>query len=146
MPITPKNGNIPNEKEYQLIVNSSEKALLYDILSLKDNIKKVKSNILQSGDLKACFFDQHLYRPLMHVAKSSKIQIAPIWLNESEFQFVKDLHEHLPKQNGSEFYLLRNQSRGKGIGFFEAGNFYPDFLLWKVQGTSNILRLLSHMA
>ena len=31
---------------------------------------------------------------------------------------------------GTELYLLRNQSRGKGIGFFEAGNFYPDFILW----------------
>lgn len=29
-----------------------------------------------------------------------------------------------------ELYLLRNRSRGKGIGFFEAGNFYPDFILW----------------
>ena len=27
-------------------------------------------------------------------------------------------------------YLLRNMSRGKGIGFFEAGNFHPDFILW----------------
>jgi len=27
-------------------------------------------------------------------------------------------------------YLLRNQSKGKGIGFFEAGEFYPDFILW----------------
>ena len=29
-----------------------------------------------------------------------------------------------------EMYLLRNMSRGRGIGFFEAGNFYPDFILW----------------
>jgi hypothetical protein len=31
---------------------------------------------------------------------------------------------------GKELYLLRNQSRGRGIGFFEAGNFHPDFILW----------------
>jgi hypothetical protein len=30
---------------------------------------------------------------------------------------------------GCDMYLLRNQSR-KGIDFFEAGNFYPDFILW----------------
>ncbi len=30
--------------------------------------------------------------------------------------------------------MLRNMSRGKGIGFFEAGNFYPDFILWLVVG------------
>ena len=30
---------------------------------------------------------------------------------------------------GKEIYLLRNEIR-KGIGFFEASNFYPDFILW----------------
>lgn len=33
-----------------------------------------------------------------------------------------------------KLYLLRNQSRGKGIGFFEAGEFYPDFILWLADG------------
>lgn len=35
---------------------------------------------------------------------------------------------------GVELYLLRNLSKSKGIGFFEAGNFYPDFLLWLLVG------------
>lgn len=30
---------------------------------------------------------------------------------------------------GKALYLLRNKSKA-GLGFFEAGNFYPDFLLW----------------
>ena len=34
---------------------------------------------------------------------------------------------------GKEIYLLRNESR-KGIGFFEASNFYPDFILWVNDG------------
>jgi hypothetical protein len=29
-----------------------------------------------------------------------------------------------------ELYLLRNLTRSNGVGFFEAGNFYPDFILW----------------
>jgi hypothetical protein len=33
-----------------------------------------------------------------------------------------------------ELYLLRNMSRGRGIGFFEAGNFFPDFLVWILDG------------
>jgi hypothetical protein len=33
-----------------------------------------------------------------------------------------------------ELYLLRNMSRGRGIGFFEAGNFYPDFIVWLLDG------------
>ena len=36
--------------------------------------------------------------------------------------------------SNSELYLLRNMSRGRGIGFFEAGNFYPDFIVWMLAG------------
>jgi hypothetical protein len=31
---------------------------------------------------------------------------------------------------GKELYLLRNLSKGRGVGFFEAGNFHPDFIVW----------------
>jgi hypothetical protein len=30
--------------------------------------------------------------------------------------------------------LLRNLSKGKGVGFFEAGNFHPDFIVWLLVG------------
>jgi len=30
--------------------------------------------------------------------------------------------------------LLRNMSRSKGVGFFKAGNFHPDFILWMLVG------------
>ena len=33
-----------------------------------------------------------------------------------------------------ELYLLRNLSKGRGVGFFEAGNFHPDFILWLLAG------------
>lgn len=32
----------------------------------------------------------------------------------------------------TELYLLRNMSKGRGVGFFEAGNFHPDFILWQL--------------
>ena len=131
--LTSEDDNIPSGQEYQLIVDSSEEALINDIRSLQKHIANAKQDIFQSRDLKAWLSDTHLYQPVMHVAKNSKIQIAPVSLNESEFQFVEDLRDYLQKQGEAEFYLLRNESRGKGIGFFEAGNFYPDFLLWKVK-------------
>jgi len=62
--------------------------------------------------------------------------ILPVALNESEYQFVTDLktwcdgHKSSLEKDGMELFLLRNMSRGKGVGFFEAGNFHPDFILW----------------
>ena len=47
---------------------------------------------------------------------------------------------------GESIYLLRNLSRGKGIGFFESEGFYPDFILWhrKVNGKQRLLFVEPH--
>ena len=42
----------------------------------------------------------------------------------------------------TSIYLLRNKSRGSGIGFFEAGNFYPDFILWAVTGEQQVVAFI----
>jgi len=66
--------------------------------------------------------------------------ILPVALNESEYQFAGDLkgwcdnNKASLETDGVELFLLRNMSRGKGVGFFEAGNFHPDFILWMLTG------------
>jgi superfamily II DNA or RNA helicase len=132
-------GSLPEADEYQLIVDASETALIHDIQNLTGEIATRKAGILRVGDLKGCLFGTHLYEPVLHAAKGSKIQIAPVSLNESEFQFLDDLRLFIERDQarlaaeGIELFLLRNESRGRGVGFFEAGNFYPDFLLWLVK-------------
>ena len=65
------------------------------------------------------------------------IEIKPVALNEGEKDFVKDLKKYYDQNpvsfEGKELYLLRNRSSGSGIGFFQAGNFFPDFILWVVK-------------
>ena len=82
------------------------------------------------------FFDfrNHLYAPLISLEKSSlKIQISPVSLNEGEKQLVDYLYLYVQSKPGILYgkglYLLRNKSK-RGMGFFEAGNFYPDYILW----------------
>ncbi|SET73865.1 DEAD/DEAH box helicase family protein [Oceanicella actignis] len=132
-------GSLPEADEYQLIVDASETALIKDIQNLIGEISARKAGVLRAGDLKGCLFGTHLYEPVLHAAKGSRIQIAPVSLNESEFQFLDDMRLFIEKDQarlaaeGIELFLLRNESRGRGVGFFEAGNFYPDFLLWLVK-------------
>ena len=132
-------GSLPEADEYQLIVDASEAALINDIQSLTREIAARKAGVLRAGELRGCLFGAHLYEPVLHVTKGSKIQIAPVSLNESEFQFLDDLRVYIERDHarlaseGIELFLLRNESRGRGVGFFEAGNFYPDFLLWQVK-------------
>ncbi len=90
-------------------------------------------------NLKAFILDNHLYQPLLS-SQSAVVTVSPVSLNESETDFVSALIGWLDRNEASlaesktGIYLLRNKSRGSGIGFFEAGNFYPDFIVWAVTG------------
>ncbi|MDP2645515.1 MAG: DEAD/DEAH box helicase family protein [Desulfobacterales bacterium] len=132
--------NFPSDDQYQLIVDGDEAQLILAIERVKAELEKHKDKLLREGDLRACNFGKHLYQPLFHVRRGSKISILPVALNESEYQFVKDLKDWCDvnkdklSQDKSELFLLRNMSRGKGVGFFEAGNFHPDFILWLLNG------------
>lgn len=74
-------------------------------------------------------FAGHLYQPLLHVGKNAQIRISPVPLDAHEAQFVQDLASWCRDNVGVEVYLLRNQAV-TGLGFFQAANFFPDFLLW----------------
>jgi hypothetical protein len=84
--------------------------------------------------MKAIWFGRHLYEPLLYVDQKN-VEISPVPLNKGERQLVDDLKAY-HGSNASRFfvdkelYLLRNLSKGRGVGFFEAGNFHPDFILW----------------
>ncbi|EMH6403025.1 DEAD/DEAH box helicase family protein [Providencia rettgeri] len=138
--LTPQDDNIPQEEFYRLIVDGSEDQVILAIETLKKELEDNKKTLLKAGDLQACKFGMHMFQPLFHIKKGGKITILPVALNDSEFQFVTDLKEWAElntqqlQKDGAELFLLRNQSRGKGVGFFEAGNFHPDFILWKIVG------------
>ena len=146
--LEPDDDNFPRESEYQLIVDADQQALIDDIKTLTQQINAGKPGLLRAGTLKACLFGAHLYEPVLHAAQGGRIQIAPVSLNESEFQFLDDLREYIEREqdnlagDGIELFLLRNESRGRGIGFFEAGNFYPDFLLWQIQDNKQCLSFI----
>ena len=86
------------------------------------------------GKLVLFDFQSHLYAPLICLEKSNlKIQLSPVALNTDEMRFVDYLKayvdNHAAELVDKSLYLLRNKSK-VGMGFFEAGNFYPDYILW----------------
>jgi len=138
--LTVDDDNLPKDEYYQLIVDGDEEQVIQGIMQIKKELESRKNEILKIGDLRACNFGIHLFQPLFHVRRGGKITILPVALNESEYQFVIDLkgwcdsNKAKLKSEGLELFLLRNLSRGKGVGFFEAGNFHPDFILWILAG------------
>jgi hypothetical protein len=86
-------------------------------------------------------FDRHLYLPLL-LEDSSAAQVvkySPPGLNPGERDFVVNLREYVGAEEGRavledhdcELFLLRNQARGRGVGFLvNDEQFFPDFILW----------------
>jgi hypothetical protein len=59
----------------------------------------------------------------------------PPGLNPGEQSFLKDMKSFVTREakkslTAQEIFLLRNLSKGKGIGFFGDAGFFPDFILW----------------
>lgn len=104
------------------------------ILTKHRGLDEYKKTGLSHDSLVFFDFRSHLYAPLICLQKNSlQLQISPVSLNPDEMKFV-DLLKDYTENNASKLadkslYLLRNKSK-VGMGFFEAGNFYPDFILW----------------
>ena len=146
--LTPDDDNLPREEIYQLIVDGDEEQVIQGIQHIKKELEERKDDLLQVGDLSACNFGKHLFQPLFHVRRGGKITILPVALHESEYQFVTDLKDWCDtntaevENDDMELFLLRNLSRGKGVGFFEAGNFHPDFILWLLAGSKQFVTFI----
>lgn len=121
-----------NFQDYTIRIPRIERELIKQVQELVrefDNIYSEESSILPN-----VYFDKHLYMPLL-VERNEKIKSKPPGLNLGEHKFIKELkkfcaQEKDKKLHGKDVFLLRNLSRGKGIGFFQDRGFYPDFILW----------------
>ena len=122
--------------EYRILVEKSREDIINKLEEIKQAVERGEFRPIEYQRLKAIMFDRHLYQPLLYFGRGREVEIKPVALNEGERDFVDDLKTYYESQQeffeGKELYLLRNRSRGHGIGFFEAGNFYPDFIMWLV--------------
>ena len=120
---------------YRILIEESQQEIVEKLNELKAAIGRGRLLDLNFRGIKTLWFGRHLYRPLLCL-DSGVLEVSPVPLNKGERRFVEDLmafHEANPVRfEGNELYLLRNLSKGRGVGFFEAGNFHPDFILWQL--------------
>ena len=136
--------NIPQTGEekqgYQLLVKKTAvEKIEEEIQSLLDDVEVFKKDVTEPthGKLPRIYFDRHIYLPLLLEDRHDIIQSIPPGLNEGEWKFIKDLRDYFAGNastellNGYEVFVLRNQSRGHGIGFLlEEERYFPDFIVW----------------
>jgi hypothetical protein len=122
---------------YRFLIERSQEEIIAKLEVLKTSIANGSLQPWEFQGLKALWFDRHLYQPLLYM-DSNIVEISPVPLNKGERRFVEDLKTYYDSSSeffaDKELYLLRNLSRGRGVGFFEAGNFHPDFIVWLLVG------------
>jgi hypothetical protein len=127
----------PEDGYYRIQIEKSQEGIIGKLKELKTLIEKGDLKPWEFRGMKAIWFGRHLYQPLLYLEQKI-VEISPAPLNKGERQFVEDLKAFYDNAGDffadKELYLLRNLSKGRGVGFFEAGNFHPDFILWLLAG------------
>lgn len=118
---------------YHVRVPEEQAVLITRLRALARELVRAPQSKMVFGAFEVFSFDRHLYHPLVY-SLLSETQVIPVALNQGERDLIRDLGHFLENHpdwgQDREVFILRNLSRGKGLGFFEAGNFYPDFILW----------------
>ncbi len=125
-----------NFADYTVKIKRSREDLISEVEELVSRAEEIYEQDVKK--LPSIHFDRYLYQPLL-VERDDDIKSTPQALNESETNFVAALRSYCRNGEGAlpsgrEIFLLRNLSRGKGIGFFNTTGFYPDFILWVKEG------------
>lgn len=125
------------EYGYRILIEESQQEIVEKLTELKAAIEAGDLKPWEFRGIKAIWFGRHLYQPLLFL-DGGAVEISPAPLNKGERRFVEDLKAYHDANPGyfadRELYLLRNLSKGRGVGFFEADNFHPDFIVWQVEG------------
>ena len=144
--LTKDDGNFPvvaretgEEHGYRVVLDAGTDAVRAE--QMQTEIEKL-AQAVKAGRLpppgrhvEPITLDEHLYQPLLR-ANDHFMTLTPPSLNHGECRFVENFRDYCSSNqpSGVRYHLLRNLSRGHGIGFFEANNFHPDFILWAVTG------------
>jgi hypothetical protein len=144
-PNFPEAGSATGEDQgvYRVIVEKSESTLITQLKAIGEELRRrtyvdpYRKLTGANATIELIRFQHHLFEPLIRAGGAS-VSVKPVALNDGELRFVMRLKAYC-EQHAKEFadrplFLLRNLSRGRGVGFFEAGNFYPDFMLWRLDG------------
>jgi len=139
-PITADDPNLAREK-YEIYLPrattpDSVKARLEELQKIVEQGWGQSDATFDQHAFSALCFDRHLYFPLIHLPYSKHLSSRPVGLNDGEWTFARNLERYYrenPRRfNGAELFLLRNESRGRGFGFFLEAGFFPDFIMWLI--------------
>lgn len=136
-PNFPKGRDEDGDGYYRILLDKSQTEIISKLTELKTIIESGTLKPWEFSGMKAIWFGKHLYEPLLYLDQNI-VEVSPVPLNKGERNLVEDIKAYHDSAEtffaDKQLYLLRNLSKGRGVGFFEAGNFHPDFILWLIVG------------
>lgn len=134
-PNFPKGHDEDGDGYYRILLDKSQTEIISKLTELKSIIESGTLKPWEFSGMKAIWFGKHLYEPLLYLDHNI-IEVSPVPLNKGERNLVEDIKAYHDNAGAffadKQLFLLRNLSKGRGVGFFEAGNFHPDFILWLI--------------
>jgi hypothetical protein len=144
-PNFPRDRDEDGEGYYRVLLDRSQEEIVTKLIELKTLIESGYLKPWEFSGIKAIWFGKHLYEPLLYLDQNI-VEVSPVALNKGERNLIEDVkgfHDGTPEFFADkELYLLRNLSKGRGVGFFEAGNFHPDFILWLIVGERQFIAFI----
>ena len=126
-----------NIREYRLSMDAAQTRLIEDVRHLKQHIQAGHRYDLK---LAVIMTRAHAYTPLLYSDRECEVSISPIALDVHEKTVVEGLAELAELGDlclqGKELYLIRNLTRSRGVSFFDDYAYYPDFIVWLIDGES----------
>lgn len=125
---------------YKVLVRVDQQPVIQELRALAAELEAGRAPDLKLYPLiTGSHVERHLYQPLLVslVGAADGSSLRPKGLEPSEQAFVAALQDYwVAERDGAlrlrKLYLLRNQSRGHGLGFYENEGFFPDFILWDI--------------
>ena len=134
------------KQDYQVRVAAAKQEIvdkLNQLTEIFSEVKNRKVQLDQDDEFTAISWVRHLFQPLLFITEGrlntyrDLIQISPAALNTGEEKFIRHLQEFYERNEdffeNRNLFLLRNEVK-RGVGFFGSTNYYPDFILWLVEG------------
>ena len=76
----------------------------------------------------------HAYLPLLYARNERVVTVQPVPLDANEKRVVEQMAALATGADaslrGRELFLIRNETRGRGVSFFDDFGYYPDFIAW----------------
>ena len=123
---------------YELTVDAAREQLVQEATELATALKDGRLDDLRPWydglRIGTVALPVHAYLPLLYAGNERVVTVQPVPLDAYEKRVVEQMAILATggdaSLRGRELFLIRNETRGRGVSFFDDFGYYPDFIAW----------------